>query len=380
MGLGFMDLRPVVHIDLVPVVDGVQPAYIKTVIMLVVGIYVFYQFFAGIDIVVADKHLSVMGQAIFPDLCPGGIDQHNNGDAPKGPPDPGLIAFMTFFGFNLTVSAHKVDLRYLGICCEFHYGFIIKNLSCKINKKNRRGKEKWKDPKRRTMGQIKAFLFDMDGTLIDTERYYRSCWPKALAAFGYHMTDEQALSMRSLGRPFAPRRLQGWFGEELDYHAVREKRKELMEEVLKREGIRVKPGAETLLEVLRQKGVITAVVTATDRERADRYLAQTGLAGYFDQVISATSVKEGKPSPDIYLYACETLGLEPQGCAAVEDSPNGILSAYRAGCRVIMVPDQTPVDESVRPYLYAHADNLGEIAGWVREGTWEISQKPCDVT
>ena len=52
---------------------------------------------------------------------------------------------------------------------------------------------------------IQAVLFDMDGTLIDTEKYYRIFWPKALAACGYTMTDEQALTMRSLGRPFAPR-------------------------------------------------------------------------------------------------------------------------------------------------------------------------------
>ena len=60
---------------------------------------------------------------------------------------------------------------------------------------------------------IQAVLFDMDGTLIDTEKYYRIFWPKALAACGYTMTDEQALTMRSLGRPFAPRQLKDWYGE-----------------------------------------------------------------------------------------------------------------------------------------------------------------------
>ena len=61
---------------------------------------------------------------------------------------------------------------------------------------------------------IQAVLFDMDGTLIDTEKYYRIFWPKALEAYGYTMTDEQALTMRSLGRPFAPRQLKDWYGED----------------------------------------------------------------------------------------------------------------------------------------------------------------------
>jgi len=209
--------------------------------------------------------------------------------------------------------------------------------------------------------RIQAVLFDMDGTLIDTERYYRIFWPKALAAFGYSMTDEQALSMRSLGRPFAPARLKEWFGEELDYYAVRDLRKKMMEEALMRDGIQVKPGAQVLLAFLQEKEILRAVVTATDRERADRYLAMTGLSSYFDCVISATQVKEGKPSPDIYRFACEQLGLRPEDCLAVEDSPNGVLSAFRAGCRVVMVPDQTRPGEELKRCLYACVEELEQI-------------------
>lgn len=214
---------------------------------------------------------------------------------------------------------------------------------------------------------IQAVIFDMDGTLIDTEKYYRIFWPKALAEFGYHMTDEQALLMRSLGRPFAPKQLKEWFGESLDYYAVRDRRKEMMEEWLDREGIRCKPGALELIKRLKAAGITTAIATATDLQRTAKYMKLTGLEGYFDRLISATQVAEGKPSPDIYLFACKELGLKPEECLAVEDSPNGVMSAYLAGCKVVMVPDQTKPDQELLQCLYATADRLDAIYDMVVE-------------
>ncbi len=209
---------------------------------------------------------------------------------------------------------------------------------------------------------MKAILFDLDGTLIDTEKYYRICWKKTLESFGYKVTDEDVLSLRSLGRPFAPDHIKKMVKDpDADYKAIRAKRSKLMEEMIAREGIQLKKGAVELLEYLRSKKITTAVSTASDLERTTRYLKQVGLYDYFDKLISCTMVERGKPAPDVYLYACKELGLSPDLCIAVEDSPNGVKSAFSAGCKVIMVPDQTEPDEETKEMLWAKAQSLDEI-------------------
>ncbi len=208
---------------------------------------------------------------------------------------------------------------------------------------------------------IKAVLFDMDGTLTDTEKFYQTAWPETLAHFGYEMTAEKPLILRSLGRPFAVQQFKEWYGSDFDYWTVRNYRKQLVEGIFKENGIPLKPGAVEILKWLRDNNIFVALVTANDKERAERYTKKIGLFEYFDAIVCADMVEFGKPAPDIYAYACRQLKVDPKDTIAVEDSPNGCMSAYGAGCNVVMIPDLTEPDDELKDKLFARLDCLMDI-------------------
>jgi DNA helicase-2/ATP-dependent DNA helicase PcrA len=215
--------------------------------------------------------------------------------------------------------------------------------------------------------EVEAVLFDLDGTLIDTERIYQTIWPKAVEHFGYSMTREQTLQLRSLGRPFAPQRFKEWYGEDFDYQKVREYRKQLFEEYIKEEGISLKPGAEEILKWLKGQGILISTATATDEERTERYLKKVGLFDYFDKICCATMVKEGKPKPDLYLYACEQVGVPKENCIAVEDAPNGVRSATAARIKTIYIPDQNDDEEELKGLYYKKLGSLYELQNFMQD-------------
>lgn len=208
---------------------------------------------------------------------------------------------------------------------------------------------------------ISTIIFDLDGTLIDTEKYFKVFWRQAAKEFGFYMTEEQALSLRSLGRPFAPALLKEWFGEAFDYTAVRDCRRKLMHEHLARVGLERRPEALETLRWLSENGYRIALATATPKERAEEQLKETGLLPYFDEIVSATEVRLGKPAPDVYLKTLEVLGADPKECLAVEDSPNGVESATAVGIPTVMIPDQTQPDGALQKKLYACLPALGDI-------------------
>ena len=200
--------------------------------------------------------------------------------------------------------------------------------------------------------RILGVIFDMDGLMLDTEKLYTRFWKQAAAYYGFEMTDEHILGIRSMAAKYACVHLKGIFGDSFDYYAVREKRKELMDEYIALNGVEKKNGLDEILSELSKRRIKLAVATTTNRERTGTYLEQTGVIGFFDAIVTGDMIQNGKPSPDIYQAAAEALGLDCKNCIALEDSPNGILSAYRAGCKPVMIPDLSQPDRDTKPMLY----------------------------
>ena len=207
----------------------------------------------------------------------------------------------------------------------------------------------------------KGVIFDMDGVLVDSEKLYLRFWQEACALNGFELTCDMALSLRSNSPETAIPKFLMWFGESADYYRIRELRRKLMADYIDRSGVDLKPGAQELLDYLKRKGIRTALATASPVKRARHYLSPHGLFDKLDVVVSGESIHRSKPAPDIYLAAADMLGLPPNECIAVEDSPAGIISAKTAGCFTVMVPDLTPPDDAISEYIDYLADDLTKI-------------------
>ena len=213
-------------------------------------------------------------------------------------------------------------------------------------------------------------IFDMDGTLIDTERLNLRFWMQAGENLGHPITEEEALHIRSLDGKLVRAYLEGNHPG-MDFYEVREERRRLMREHVSSIGLDLKPGVVDILTYLRSNGIKTAVATASRPDHANEYLEMLGIHGMFDEIVCTSSVPNGKPAPDVYLFACGEIGERPEDCIAVEDAPNGVRSAYAAGCKVVFIPDLTPADPEIESMAWAFND-LNSLLEHLRSGRRDL--------
>lgn len=204
-----------------------------------------------------------------------------------------------------------------------------------------------------------AVLWDMDGTLVDSEPYWIAAEYELVGRFGGTWTDADAHAL--VGNPLlvsaAYIRERG--GVRLDDHAIVEA---LMGSVVDRVRLDAswRPGARELVAALSAAGVPQALVTMSWVPLADAVLAHLP-AGTFGVVVTGDQVTQGKPHPEPYATALTQLGLEPAWCVAIEDSPTGLASAEAAGVRTLAVPHVVAVEPAPGRFIIDSLEGFGPL-------------------
>ncbi|GAB2800505.1 HAD family phosphatase [Actinoallomurus bryophytorum] len=186
---------------------------------------------------------------------------------------------------------------------------------------------------------LKAVLFDMDGTLVDTEELWWEAVGQVASTLGYELSDADLPDV--LGRPVEHvaallRRATGSSSVSLAADLHREFATRVEGRIV------VRPGAAGLLDLLPSHGIAVGLVSASPRSIVNTVLRALG-ADRFAVTVTADDTERTKPAPDPYLLAARMLGVPPVACVAVEDSPVGVRSAESAGCAVLAVPSVTPI-------------------------------------
>lgn len=215
-------------------------------------------------------------------------------------------------------------------------------------------KRQTRDRRRKEMLEgIKAFIFDLDGTLVDSMWMWKAIDIEYLGRYGYECPDDLQKVIEGMS-----------FSETAVYFKERFQIPDSLDEIKAawtemsidkyRYEVPLKPGAKEFLDYAREHGIVCGIATSNGREMVDAVLTSTGIKDYFQVVTTACEVKEGKPSPDIYLKVAADLGVEPGRCLVFEDVPAGILAGKRAGMKVCAVADE--FSEHMREEKMALAD------------------------
>lgn len=183
----------------------------------------------------------------------------------------------------------------------------------------------------------RAVLWDLDGTLVDSEEFHWLSWRDTMRPEGVELTYEQFLA--SFGQK-NDGILPVWLGADVDgarMQRIGEDKESEFRRLAETHGLTPLPGAREWLSALRAAGWKQAIASSAPRVNVEMMLRVAGLEGSFDAIVSADDVTIGKPDPQVFLKAAERLGVPPSRCIVVEDAAAGVEGARRAGMRSIGV-------------------------------------------
>jgi HAD superfamily hydrolase (TIGR01509 family) len=213
---------------------------------------------------------------------------------------------------------------------------------------------------------IEAVIFDLDGSLIDSEHVWDEVRQELAKERGGRWSDSASRDMMGMSSIEWSRYMRDVVGldedpEEISAEVVRRLEERYHEE------LPIIPGSEEALELLAARWPL-GLASSSNRELIDLVLAESGFGRFFRATVSSEEVPRGKPAPDVYVEAARRLGADPARCAAVEDSENGILAAKAAGMRTIAIPNpRYPPDEEALAAADAVLETLEELTPQIVE-------------
>lgn len=207
----------------------------------------------------------------------------------------------------------------------------------------------------------KAVIFDMDGTIFDSERLVLDCWEKLGKKYGYKGIREVFIECIGTNKVRTKEIVCEAYGDSFPYDELSKESSILFHEMTAREGLPVKKGSREILDFLKENHIPVGLASSTRAAVVTEELKQAGLYEYFQVVMGGDQLKKSKPAPDIYLMTCAKMGADPHNAYAIEDSYNGIRSAYSAGMKPVMVPDLLPATAEMRDLSVIVLDDLLQV-------------------
>jgi len=214
---------------------------------------------------------------------------------------------------------------------------------------------------------VKAFIFDMDGTLFDTERLTQEGL-RAVSRKHGERDDIDEFYPTTCGLTVAKSELlyKTFYGENYPFYERRNELREWMQISIETNGIPIKKGAKKLLEHLKDKGYKIALATSATRTSAESHIRKADFEKYFDASVCGDEIENTKPHPEIFLTAAKKLGVSSECCYVAEDSYLGVESGVAAGMQVFMIPDMNPPREKERNTAYKICQDLEEVIDYIK--------------
>lgn len=207
---------------------------------------------------------------------------------------------------------------------------------------------------------MQAVIFDMDGTLIDTERVSQAAWRRAAQDFRIEIPEHILHAFVGCSIPNAMNMIDDEFGDPAFTERLFNRRHEIFDATWEDE-LELKPGAAEAVAAVRERGLAAALATSSVRDRAITSMERLGLMELFDAAVFDEDIEHHKPAPDVYLVAADHLDIEPARCVTVEDSFNGVRAGAAAGMRTIMVPDYNEPTPEIRALCAEVLTTLHEL-------------------